>query len=63
MITATYIGSMASLKGKTALLREESPPLIYTVYVQFDDLDSEYGHGWHLFPRRDFIPQLPEDEL
>lgn len=42
---ATYVGPVAALQGKTATVQENSNPEL--LYVQFDDINTGFGHGWH----------------
>ena len=63
MRTATFIGPIAHLRGKTALVRDHSR---VAVLAQFDDRDAtleglsylrnptRLGFGWHAFPIGDF---------
>ena len=68
MLQGIYIGPLAHLKGKTALLRLQEPT---QVLAQFDDLKAtrepellasrpdliwatSLGYGWHEFPATDF---------
>jgi len=59
MIQAVYTGARAELKGKTALLRGQDQITERgnaQVLVQFDDLSTGFGLGWHAFPAADFEP-------
>jgi hypothetical protein len=42
------------LRGKVALLRQD-PQDYDTVLVQFTDMETGFGHGWHPFDSRDFV--------
>lgn len=54
MVYSTYIGPVAALKGKGALLREENGKLL----AQFVDTTIYEGIGWHQFAVEDFCSPL-----
>jgi hypothetical protein len=54
MVTARYLGPIMGLRGKVALLRQD-PQDYDTVLVQFTDMETGFGHGWHPFDSRDFV--------
>lgn len=54
-VKATYVGKIADLKGKTALVRPDGA----VAYAQFDDAEltdrrRKLGVGWHEFAMSDF---------
>lgn len=64
MYHATYIGPVAALYGKGALIYSASelgyPPNPNAVYAQFDSV-PEYSLGWHEFPKEFFTPEVREN--
>lgn len=55
ILKARYIGNpksvrKRSLKGKTALAQETTPPSDFLL-LQFDDVGTGLGYGWHKFPK------------
>lgn len=68
MKRGTYVGRLASLRGKTALLQ----PLMGEAgawLAKFDDRDAAHpetgdllGYRWHLFARSDFALEDDDDD-
>lgn len=60
MIQGKYIGKLNNLQNETALLSDSSDDSMY--FVQFDNIELTYAHGWHLFKKSDFqIDYLSEN--
>jgi hypothetical protein len=68
-----YIGPIADLKGKTALLMVETHYVqdmipshgqvqSVTLTAQFDDVHTGLGFGWHPFDIKDFDIKPEEDD-
>lgn len=70
MIHGTYVGKVAELRGKWALLRVGKRPGVPGWLAQFDEhgltlgdppLEKRLDHGWHEFPadafRVDYEPR------
>jgi hypothetical protein len=47
-----YIAERIELTGKYALVRPGETD--DEIMVQFDDIGTGLGHGWHPFPKADF---------
>lgn len=57
MRAGTYIGPNEALKGKKALLQIVEGTKF--VKVQFDDVTTGFGHGWHLRVASEFEIEPP----
>ena len=54
-----YVGHVAALKGKTALVRDDEQSTTRMVLAQFDDMElvwqgNQMGYGWHPFYSYEF---------
>jgi hypothetical protein len=50
----TYVGRVSDLQGHQALVLPVRDPNSDKIKVQFDDVSTGFGHGWHEFPKTDF---------
>lgn len=61
----TYVGPLKHLQGEMALIDDDLPAKKNKVMVQFDNIESPFGHGWHMFDKSDWrldrTERMPKD--